>query len=157
MRLERPQHLADGLVAGLSFREGSGDVAARFDWDRHHDVAEALTCFFRLSHDPSDGLHDIDLAVARLHEHDRVECRNIHSFAEELHVRQQPQSALIRRVPEPAQGLVPLQGAVGCVEVLRLERPGRLGRPVAMTQAPRRQSSYQGVLQCCREEPGASD
>ena len=128
MRLEGPQNLAQSLVAVGPFDKRRCDVLARFNGDRHHDVAKALA--LAPAHDSTDCLDDVHLALAWFHEHDGIERRYVHSFPEQADIEKQmrnPFTIGLRQIPE---GLVALQRAIRCVEMfgMHLHRGLSVGR-----------------------------
>ena len=96
------------------------------DDDGQHDVAALLAG--RVAHDAADGLHDVDLRVARSEEEDGVERGDVDALGEAADVGEDAAGVWARLGLEPADLLVLLRRVHAAVDVLGLapERRRRL-------------------------------
>ena len=151
--LQGAQHRADvPVVVAMLFEQGD-DIAFAFRHEhRHDDVAEAFAG--GLAHHPPHRLHDVDLALLRVEEGNRVEGRHIHAFGEHLHVADHPCLVSVRGVVEPAAFLVALERRAVAVQMAGL----KVGALAAAFERPR-DAPLKGdvVVDGVREPPGAGD
>ena len=117
VRLERAQDPSDRPVTLGAFLECRGNVGTGIDDDGDDDVTQTLAR--GPAHDAPDCLHDVDLAVARVHEGDRVERRDVDAFGEQTHVRDDVALAPVAGCGQGAQCPGPGVGVVPRVQVPR--------------------------------------
>lgn len=85
MGAERVENLPDDAVALVVVERFLGRHASR-DADGQDDIAHALA--LGAAHDSPHGLHNIDLALARMHEQDRIQGGDIDSLGQASGVRE---------------------------------------------------------------------
>ncbi len=85
--------------------------------DRQDDVAVPLTR--RLAHDTPDGLHDLDRAVARVHEQHRVERRDVDALRQAARVREDTAGSL-RGTFQPLDPGLAVERVMLAVDMARL-------------------------------------
>ena len=124
---QRVQDLPDDLEALVVGQRVLGRDAGR-DPDREDHVAEPLSG--RLAHHAPDGLDHVDHRVARLEEDDGVEGGHVDALGEAAGVRQDPADLGLRRLLQPLEQVLALEGVEAAVHVLhfRRERPLAVGR-----------------------------
>ena len=129
------QDLPDGVEVGGC--QGGGRIGV-LGYDDGHDHVPVF--FARgFAHDAAHGLDDVDLAVARLEEHDRVQAGQVDALGQAAGVGQD--TAFVRILPrgDPVEFLLADSGAHGTVHVLRSDpqiaghRPAGGGQPVLPT------------------------
>ena len=129
MGLQRPQDLADRFVAAATRFECRGQVFTRWHRDRNHDVAEFLA--FGATHDSADSLHDVNLTVARLHEHHGIQRGHVHAFGQQLRIADHASALVGTSSFELAQFLTALEGRRSSVKVSRLDLGGPFRFPAS--------------------------
>ena len=114
MGLQRAEHGADvPVVVPAPFQQFRDVSVALRHEHRYHDVAAVLARGF--PHDAADSLHDVDMALLRIQERYGFESRDIHAFAEYLHVADQASLVLLWSIVQPTALLVAFQRCVRTV------------------------------------------
>ena len=111
---ERVQNLPNYLVL-LVVGQRHVRRHVRRDPDRQDDVAHALAG--RPAHHPPDRLHDVDLAVARVQEHDGVEGRHVHALGKAARVAEDAADVDVVILLQPVETAFALPRLVGAVHV----------------------------------------
>ena len=152
--LQSQQHLRHGVVAAAVGFEFCGQVPAGSHRHGQDDVAELLA--LGAAHHPPHGLHDVHLAVARLHENHGVERRHVHALGEQLGVADHSGALVGAGLREFAQFHAAVESRRCAVEMLSLD--GHSASLFSVTPSPPCDQAPQlRVLQPLRVELRAGD
>ena len=119
------KHLPDGFPAIVVVEVVLGRGSGRND-DGKNDIAELLGAFGRLAHDAADGLDNLDLGFAGVHEKDCVKCGDVDAFGEAAGVGEDVAMA-IGDGGEEVECLCAARGVERTVDVLGLNGLGSEG------------------------------
>ncbi len=92
-------------------------VGINTGWNAHWQNHVSLFLVGCLAHDPANRLHDINLAVARMQEHDGVERRHIDTFGQAAGVAEDTADILAGVLLQPVETLPPFSRVVCAVHM----------------------------------------